>query len=242
MMTTDTSPLKESLQPVPTRTIVRWLVREFMGVILVGVVLFLAAGTVDWPMGWALVGIYLVWVCANALVLIPRSPELIAERLGPRKGAKTWDTAIMTMVGLATIGRLVVAGLDMRYGWSTGITLPLQLAALTVAVLGYALGVWAMASNAFFSQIVRIQEERGHTVVNDGPYRFVRHPGYVGVILFELAVPVMLGSLWALAVGGLITLLIVIRTALEDRTLLAELEGYPEYAEKVRYRLVPAVW
>ncbi len=241
-MTTDSSPLKESPQPVPTRTFVRWLVREFMGVILVGVVLFPAAGTMDWPMGWALVGIYLVWVCANALVLIPRSPELIAERLGPKKGAKTWDTAIITMVGLATIGRLVIAGLDERYGLTVGITLPLQMIALVVAVLGYALGVWAMASNAFFSQIVRIQEERGHTVVTDGPYRFVRHPGYVGVILFELAVPVMLGSLWALAVGGLIALLIVIRTALEDRTLLVELDGYPEYAKKVRYRLVPAVW
>lgn len=242
MMTTDSSPLKESPQPVPASTIVRWLVREFMGVILVGVLLFLAAGTMDWPMGWALVGIYLVWVCANALVLIPRSPELIAERLGPKKGAKTWDTAIMTMVGLATIGRLVVAGLDVRYGWTVGITLPLQVIALVVAVLAYAFGVWAMAVNAFFSQIVRIQEERGHTVVTDGPYRFVRHPGYVGTILFDLAIPVMLGSLWALAVGGLIALLIVIRTALEDRTLLVELDGYPEYAKKVRYRLVPAVW
>ncbi|MBA7676379.1 MAG: isoprenylcysteine carboxylmethyltransferase family protein [Calditrichaeota bacterium] len=242
MMTTDSSPLKESPQPVPTRTIVRWLVREFMGVILVGVVLFLAAGTLDWPMGRALVGIYLVWVCANAVVLIPRSPELIAERMGPKKGSKAWDTAIMSIVGLATIGRLVVAGLDLRYGLTVGITLPLQVIALVVAVLGYAFGVWAMGSNAFFSQIVRIQEERGHTVVTDGPYRFVRHPGYVGVILFELAVPVMLGSLWALAVGGLIALLIVIRTALEDRTLLAELDGYPEYVKKVRYRLVPAVW
>ena len=242
MMTTDSSPLKESPQPVPTRTIVRWLVREFMGVILVGVVLFLAAGTMDWPMGWALVGIYLMWVCANALILIPRSPDLLAERMGPKKDSKAWDTAIMSIVGLATIGRLVVAGLDVRYGLTVGITLPLQVIALVVAVLGYALVVWATAVNAFFSQIVRIQKERGHTVVTDGPYRFVRHPGYVGVILFELAVPVMLGSLWALAVGGLIALLWMLRTALEDRTLLAELDGYQDYAQRVRYRLVPAVW
>lgn len=241
-MTTDSSPLRESPQPVPTRTIVRWLVRETMGVVLLAVVLFLAAGTMDWPMGWALVGITLVWVCANAVVLIPRSPELIAERVGPRKGAKGWDMAIMTMVGLATIGRLVVAGMDVRFGWTTGIIFPIQMIALVVAVLGYAFGVWALAVNAFFSQIMRIQEERGHTVVIDGPYRFVRHPGYVGTILFDLAVPVMLGSLWALAVGGLIALLIVIRTVLEDRTLLAELDGYPDYASKVRYRLVPAVW
>ncbi|MBA7609551.1 MAG: isoprenylcysteine carboxylmethyltransferase family protein [Calditrichaeota bacterium] len=241
-MTNNSSTPEVTHRTVTTLTIVRWLVRETLGVIMVGVVLFLAAGTTDWPMGWALVGVYLVWVCANAMVLIPHSPQLIAERLGPRKGAKTWDTAIMSVVGLVTIGRLVVAGLDMRFGWTVGITFPIQIIALVVAVLGYALGVWAMAVNAFFSQIVRIQDERGHIVVTDGPYRFVRHPGYVGVILFELAVPVMLGSLWALAVGGLIAVLIVIRTALEDRTLQAELEGYPDYAQRVRYRLVPAVW
>jgi len=241
-MSADEPSLDESLKNVPTLTIVRWLVREFMGVVIVGVVLFLAAGTMVWPMGWALVGVYLVWVCANALVLIPHSPELIAERLGPKKGARIWDTAIVSVLGIATIGRLVVAGLDMRFGWTTGITLPFQMIALLIAVLGYALGVWALAVNAFFSQIVRIQEERGHTVVTDGPYRFVRHPGYVGVILFELAVPMMLGSLWALVAGGLIALLIVIRTALEDSTLLAELDGYQDYAKRVRYRLVPAVW
>jgi len=240
---TNNSPQPEEIpHPVPTLTIVRWLVRETLGVVLVGVVLFLAAGTTDWPMGWALVGVYLVWVCANAMVLIPRSPQLIAERLGPRKGARSWDMAIMTVVGLATIGRLVVAGLDMRYSWTVGIDLPIQMIALVVAVLGYAFGVWALAVNAFFSQIVRIQDERGHIVVTDGPYRFVRHPGYVGVILFELAVPVMLGTLWALTFGGLIVVLTVIRTALEDRTLRAELEGYPDYARRVRYRLVPGVW
>ncbi|MFB0515908.1 MAG: isoprenylcysteine carboxylmethyltransferase family protein [Candidatus Neomarinimicrobiota bacterium] len=229
-------------RPVPTLTIVRWVVRECLGVALVGVILFLAAGRMDWVMGWALVAVTFVWVCANALVLIPRRSPLIAERLGPKKGAKTWDTVIMSIVGVVTIVRLVVAGLDLRFGWSTGIPFAIQIAALVIAVLGYALGVWATAVNAFFSQIVRIQEERGHTVVTNGPYRFVRHPGYVGTLLFELTVPVMLGSLWALAVGGLIVLLIVTRTALEDRTLLAELDGYSAYAERVRYRLLPAVW
>ncbi|UCH63393.1 MAG: isoprenylcysteine carboxylmethyltransferase family protein [Fidelibacterota bacterium] len=241
-MTDNSPPPEENHTPVPTRTIVRWLVRETLGVILVGVVLFLAAGTTDWPMGWALVGVYLVWICANAMVLIPRNPQLIAERIGHRKGAKTWDAAIMSVVGIATLGRLVVAGLDMRYGWTGEITFSIQVIALVVAVLGYAFGVWALAVNAFFSQIVRIQEERGHAVVTDGPYRFVRHPGYVGIILFELAVPVMLGSLWALSAGGLVVVLIVVRTALEDRTLKGELDGYPEYARQVRYRLVPLVW
>ncbi len=239
----ETVPNKNIHKPVPTSVIIRWLVREFMGVVLVGLILFLVAGTAKWPMGWALVGVYLVWVCANALILIPSNPGLIAERLGPKKGSKTWDTIILGIVGIATIGRLVVAGLDFRYGWTTGeITLQLQLIALAVAVLGYALGTWAMAVNAFFTQVVRIQQERGHTVVTEGPYRFVRHPGYIGSLLFELAVPILLGSLWALTIGVLNAALIIVRTAFEDRMLHEELDGYQDYTKEVRYRLVPGIW
>jgi len=225
-----------------TRTVVRFLVREALGLVMLAAILFLSAGRLDWLMGWALVGIYSLWVCATSVILILRSPELIAERLGPRKGAKTWDTAIMSIVGLTTIARLLVAGLDQRFGWTTGISLPLQMAATVVAALAYALGGWAIASNAFFSQIVRIQEERGHAVASSGPYRFVRHPGYVGTILFELSTPVMLGSWWALIPGGLAALLFVVRTSLEDRTLQEELNGYGEYAQAVRHRLLPGVW
>jgi protein-S-isoprenylcysteine O-methyltransferase Ste14 len=229
-------------RPATTRTIVRFLVREALGLVMLAAILFLSAGRLDWLMGWALVGIYSLWVCATSVILILRSPELIAERLGPRKGAKTWDTVIMSIVGLTTIARLLVAGLDQRFGWTTGISLPLQVAAMIVAALAYALGGWAIASNAFFSQIVRIQEERGHAVASSGPYRFVRHPGYVGTILFELSTPLMLGSWWALIPGGLAALLLVVRTSLEDRTLQEELNGYGEYAQAVRYRLLPGVW
>ena len=111
-----------------------------------------------------------------------------------------------------------------------------------VCVIGYALFVWATASNAFFSQIVRIQTERGHTVVTGGPYRFVRHPGYAGAILFELAVPFLLASWWAFIPSLIGAGLLVLRTALEDRTLQAELSGYPAYARQVAYRLLPGVW
>jgi protein-S-isoprenylcysteine O-methyltransferase Ste14 len=107
---------------------------------------------------------------------------------------------------------------------------------------GLRFGRLATASNAFFSQIFRIQKERGHTVATGGPYRFVRHPGYVGTILFEIATPIMLGSWWALIPGGLSALLYLVRTALEDKALLDELDGYKEYAQKVRYRLLPGIW
>jgi len=213
-----------------------------MGTVMLAVVLFLSAGRLDWMMGWALVGITALWVGATAVTVIPRYPGLLAERVGPRKGAKTWDTAIMGIVGLGTLARCIVAGLDARYGWTTRISLAPQIVALVIAALGYALVVWAMASNAFFSQIVRIQQERGHAVATGGPYRYVRHPSYVGTILFELATPVMLGSWWALIPGGLDAILFFVRTALEDKTLQRELDGYKEYAERVQYRLLPGVW
>jgi len=209
---------------------------------MLAAMLFLPAGRLDWVMGWVLVGIMFLWANTTALVLILRNPELIAERIGPKKGAKPWDTVLLSIIGLVTIARCIVAGLDQRFGWTTGISLPLQIAMLAVAVLGYALVVWATAANPFFSQAVRIQKERGHTVATGGPYRYVRHPGYVGAIIQSLGAPPMFGSLWTLIPGGLAALLMVIRTALEDRTLHEELDGYREYAQRVRYRLLPGVW
>jgi protein-S-isoprenylcysteine O-methyltransferase Ste14 len=241
-MNNDIESATKPTESVSTLIIIRWLIREYIGVALVGVILFLAAGTMDWLMGWALVAVTFVWVCANALVLVPRRSSLIAERLGRMKGAKSWDGVIVSIIGLATVGRLVVAGLDMRHGWSTGIPDVAQWIALLIVSLGYILVVWAMAINSYFSQIVRIQEERGHQVVSDGPYGWVRHPGYLGSILFEISVPVMLGSWWALAIGVGIVLLFILRTSLEDRTLQKELEGYPEYSQNVKYRVLPGIW
>jgi len=224
------------------RIILRWSIRETMGVVMVALFLFLSAGRWDWGMGWVMVGLVALWVFATGLVVIPRYPELLAERLGPRQGAKTWDTAIMGIVGLGTIARYIVAGLDVRFDWTTYMPPALQVLGFVIAALGYALVVWATGSNAFFSQIVRIQKERGHAVATDGPYRFVRHPSYVGTILSELATPIMLGSWWALIPGGLDAILFVVRTALEDRTLQKELDGYKDYAASVHYRLLPGVW
>jgi protein-S-isoprenylcysteine O-methyltransferase Ste14 len=142
------------------------------------------------------------WSIATAIVILRTNPELLAERLGPRKGAKSWDIAIMSLLGIIQLVRYIVAGLDQRYGWSGGFPLWTQIAALAVCVLGYALVVWATYSNAFFSQIVRINVERGHTVATGGPYRSVRHPAYAGAILYELAGPILLASWWALLIAS----------------------------------------
>lgn len=225
------------------KLILRFAFREIMGTVFAGVALFWSAGRIDWWPGWAMIAILLVWATATAIVILRINPDLLAERLGgPRKGAKPWDTAILGIVGIATVARLVIAGLDQRYGWTGGFLLAWQIVALVVSILGYTLAVWATASNAFFSQIVRIQSERGHAVVTSGPYRLVRHPAYVGTILVELTVSILLASWWALIPGALNAILFVLRTVLEDRTLQAELTGYTDYARQVRYRLLPGIW
>jgi protein-S-isoprenylcysteine O-methyltransferase Ste14 len=225
-----------------TKLVIRYAIREALGLVVMGVALFWPAGRIDWWPAWAAIAVMLAWISATAVVILRVNPDLLAERLGPRRGAKPWDTAIMSILGITQLGRYILAGLDQRYGWTGGLPLAAQIAALIVCILGYALVVWATASNAFFSQIVRIQVERGHTVARGGPYRFVRHPAYLGAILYELAVPILLASGWALTASGLNAVLLVLRTALEDRTLQAELSGYGDYAGEVRYRLLPGIW
>ena len=224
------------------KLITRYAIRETMGLVVMGAALFWSAGRLGWWQAWGTLGVMALWIIATAAVILRTNPGLLAERLGPRKGAKRWDTAILSIVGLLQLARYIAAGLDQRYAWTGGISPAVQLTALAVCVLSYALVVWATASNTFFSQVVRIQTERGHTVATGGPYRSLRHPGYFGAILYELAAPILLGSWPALLISGVSAVLLLLRTALEDRTLLAELPGYAEYARRVRYRLLPGIW
>lgn len=225
-----------------TKLIARYAIREIMGVVVMGVALFWSAGQINWWPAWAAVAVMLAWITATFIVIVRFNPNLLAERLGPRKGAKHWDTTILSILGLTQLARYIVAGLDQRYGWTGSFPLTAQVAALIVCILGYTLVVWATASNTFFSQIVRIQSERGHAVSTGGPYQYVRHPAYIGAILYELAVPLLLASWWALIASGLTVTLLIVRTALEDRTLQTELTGYVEYARQVRHRLLPGIW
>jgi protein-S-isoprenylcysteine O-methyltransferase Ste14 len=224
------------------KTQIRYAIRETMGLVVMGVALFWSAGRLDWWAAWAALAVMAAWIAATAAILFRTNPDLLAERLGPRKGAERWDTAIMSLVGLIQLARYIVAGLDQRYGWTGGLPVAVQLAALALCAAGYALVVWATASNAFFSQIVRIQSERGHAVVTGGPYRTLRHPAYAGAILYELAVPFLLASWPALIVSVLSAALLILRTALEDRMLQTKLPGYIEYARHTRYRLFPGLW
>jgi protein-S-isoprenylcysteine O-methyltransferase Ste14 len=225
-----------------TKLIIRYAFREIMGLIGMGVALFWSAGRIDWWPAWAALAVMAGWIVATAVIIFRLNPGLLAERLGPRKGDKSWDTAIISMLGLVQLLRYILAGLDQRYGWTGGLPLPVQTVAFIACALGYTLFTWATASNAFFSRVVRIQPERDHAVVTGGPYRYVRHPAYLGAIVYELAVPVLLASWWAMIPSGLTAFMLLLRTALEDRTLQAELAGYVDYARQVRYRLLPGVW
>jgi len=215
---------------------------DFLSLASVGVILFWLAGRIDWWPAWAVISVWLVWFAAMDIVILRLNPDLMAERLSPPKGAKAWDKTIMSLVRLMQLARYILAGLDQRYGWTGNFPVAAQIAAIGVCVLSCSLFTWAMASNPFFSQIVRVQADRGHTVATNGPYRYVRHPGYVGMILFEFGISTLLASWWAIAAGALCAGLFIIRTALEDRTLQAELAGYADYARQVRYRLLPGIW
>jgi protein-S-isoprenylcysteine O-methyltransferase Ste14 len=224
------------------KLILRYALRETLGLVVMGAALFWSAGRIDWWQGWAALVVMAGWTLGMGFVIIRNNPALLAERLGPRKGTKSWDTTIMSLLGLLQLGRYIVAGLDKRYSWTGDMLLTAQVVAFVLGALGNAVVVWATASNAFFSQINRIQVERGHAVATGGPYRYVRHPAYSGAIVFELSVPILLGSWWAMAFSLVTTVLLILRTSLEDRTLQAELPGYADFASRVRYRLLPGIW
>ncbi len=206
--------------------------------------LFLSSWRFDWVMAWVYVGTFALALTAMVVYQELSNPELMKERseFKPREGVQSWDVILSAIIRLSMLASYVVAGLDMRFGWKPEIPLAVQIAAFAFGLLGAGLIAWAMAANRHAAVYARIQQERGHTVATTGPYRFVRHPFYVGVITFSAMIPLALGSPWALIPGGLAALLFMVKTALEDRMLQTKLPGYREYAERVRYRLLPGVW
>ena len=158
------------------------------------------------------------------------------------ENAKPWDKRLAPLLGIGSGVALLIAGLDALFDWSPAFSLPVKILSLFIILAGYALGSYALITNRFFSGMVRIQTNRGHQVVSSGPYRWMRHPGYAGALLTYLATPLLLGSQWAFLPTVITAIILVIRTGLEDRFLQDELEGYRDYAGRVRYRLLPGVW
>jgi protein-S-isoprenylcysteine O-methyltransferase Ste14 len=211
-------------------------------VLVQAALLFVSAGTLNWPAGWLYIGLYLGMLLLATVIILPGHSEVVAERSKGTTGGKSWDLRITRLMAIPTLGLLVLAGVDQRWSLSPSLPLWVRLFGMLAFMLGYAVVVWAMYSNPYFSQVVRIQSERGHTAVSNGPYHFVRHPGYFGMTSSMFGSVLLLDTLWGFTCFTLYLALVLIRTALEDRTLQAELPGYSEYAQQTKYRLFPGIW
>jgi len=224
------------------RALARYFLQSGVFVLFFAASLFFSANRFDWAMGWVFIAIVAVSQISIAAILIMRNPELMGER-AESKGKRDLDRILAGIMALfGPISMCIVAGLNFHHGWLPKISLTLQMTGVLFAILGSILTAWAMASNKFFYGVLRIAQEKGHSVCANGPYQYVRHPGYLGAIFFDLATPLILNSVWAYIPAVLTVYAIFMRTSLEDKALQIGLDGYKNYAQQVRYRLLPAVW
>lgn len=230
-------------QNLQRRDIIRGFATVLVGFpVFYALFLFLPAGTWDWPRGWLFAGVFTCATLLAGVFISIVNPEVAAARSRRHQGTKRWDKVLLWCFFPIVAAIFPVAALDDgAFHWSN---LPWWAVALGYALMlvGFALMTWAEAVNKFFETTVRIQSDRGHHVIDRGPYAIVRHPGYVSGLLMFIGVALALGSLWALIPVAISCLLIALRTHWEDQMLQAELAGYKEYAQRVRARWIPGVW
>ena len=235
----DPQAIQDKKQPT-AKALATYAVKQLFFLFLTGLLLFISFGSLQYRMAWVYLVALVFIVIANTLAM---DKTLITERSKLQKGTKKWDIALSVYVAiLGPYSVLLISGMDQRFGWSSDTPLWVSLCALAVFLLGSSLATWAMGANKFFASTVRIQDDRAQDVVCTGPYRFIRHPGYLGGIIAHLATPLILGSYYALLVSICVALAFVLRTKLEDKVLLDELPGYRSYAKEVHYRLFYALW
>jgi len=210
------------------------------------VMLMWPAGTLYWWEAWVIVGLWAIYGVVITCYLLRHDPALLIERLKLvplHKEQKAWDKVIMLLFFIAGLGLYIVPGFDVvRYDWSESLPLWMKILAMLIHLPCFVLLGWVMRENTYLAQVVKIDKARGHQVITTGPYALVRHPMYTIIIILLFAVPVALGSRFALFLAVFLTVLLIVRTYLEDRTLHAELQGYPEYAKQTRYKLIPGLW
>ena len=221
-----------------------WFVLIFT-YLFIPLILLVCGGDFGWWQGW----VYLVLLFASGIggrfLAEKRHPGILAERLTSEKtlNAKPWDKVLSPLMAISlTFPLVIIARLDHRYGWTPLFSTWLNSLGLVIIALGYAFAAWALIENRFFSSTVHIQTDRGHSVCDSGPYRIVRHPGYAGNLLALPGMVLAFGSVWILIPAMAALVISIIRTALEDRTLQEELPGYRDYAQRVRYRLIPWIY
>jgi protein-S-isoprenylcysteine O-methyltransferase Ste14 len=198
----------------------------------------------NWWEAWVYAAISILGFAISRALAARRNPDILAERAKflEHENAESWDRLLSPLVGLGGGLIPVVVGLDALFGWSPEFSMMVKILSLFGILAGYAISSYALIENAFFSGMVRIQKDRGHRVVSSGPYRWVRHPGYAGALITYYATPLFLDSLWAFIPTIILTVILIIRTHLEDATLQERLEGYRDYAKRVRYRILPGIW
>ena len=225
-----------------TRLVVSHLLQVTVMIGVLGGVLFASAGRLDWWEAWAFLIPYYLIALSTALWMLRTNPALVQERNRPGPNAKAWDNALVGVNLVLTLGLFVVTGLDAgRFRWSEAPAIVRALGLLGL-IPAFVLPLWASRVNAFLSSRVRIQQDRGHHVISEGPYRWVRHPMYLGTVFFNFSLPLLLGSWWGLLPGAAMNVIVILRTRMEDKTLQNELPGYGKYSRQVRYRLFPGIW
>jgi protein-S-isoprenylcysteine O-methyltransferase Ste14 len=232
-------------QEVTKTASTRQWVRLVVGYLLIPLILLICGGNIDWWQGWLYSLLIFAAGLGGRMWAEKRHPGLMAERQNIEniQNAKAWDRVLAPLMAVSVgFPTVIVAGLDHRYNWSPEFPLWLIVPGFILISLGYAFATWALAENRFFSSVVRIQTDRGHVVCDSGPYRFVRHPGYAGIIPPLFGIALALSSVWTLIPAAIALIVTVIRTELEDQTLQEELPGYRDYARRVRYRLVPGIY
>jgi protein-S-isoprenylcysteine O-methyltransferase Ste14 len=232
----------ETRKPALSQSGINRLIQVLGSTALIAALMFLSAGRLDWMSAWAFLGLSTLVFLTAGLYVVRKNPDVVNERGKGAEGAKTWDRILSSVYAVFLFLIYIVAGVDAgRLQWSA-MPAAVQVLGGIGFVPGMVLVYWAMLANPFLAQVVRIQSERGHQTVSSGPYRYVRHPMYVGILVSYGSTPLLLGSWLALVPFAIMGALLVLRTALEDKTLQAELDGYKEYAQRVRYRLLPGVW
>ena len=219
-----------------------YFIKHFTGTFLFFTILFISAGRIDYWQGLIYVIIGFIMFLLNYTVL-RIDPELLNDRSKPGEGTKNWDKTILGLSFLITISMYITAGLDSgRYHWSPDFHWSIYLLGIILTISGQLLFLIAQKQNKFFSGTVRIQTNREHIVCETGLYKIVRHPAYMGSIIQSLGFPLLFGSLWSIVPIGLLIILLITRTNLEDKTLKNELQGYLEYSNNTRYKIIPYIW
>ena len=214
------------------------LTKFFCGFLLVGLLIFLPAGTLAYAQGWLLMGLLFGPMFIAGLVMLAKSPDFLAKRLDVKE-KRSAQQGVVKLSGLMFIAGFVVAGLDYRFGWSR---MPQWVTMVTAVLflLAYALYAEVMRENSYLSRTIKVEE--GQTVVSTGLYGIVRHPMYMATLLLFLVMPLVLGSWWALIPFAFYPAIIISRLKDEEELLTRELAGYEEYKEKVKYRIIPFIW